>query len=308
MAYYPALGEGLNQFLCSLNMLFYAGAHGPKPVQLQMGSFGGLFLSTIAIVTYESFRPVHRRSNAFAGVLARASSAFLLVGQRLTAGFTTPLQLVFSTWSTSSGLAATRARRNTDEEVLKALLPESKYIWTTLFAMLGYIVPTLYLKVQDFDYFSLAVWHPFPLYIWALNRVLPPFLRVLPSTPALATTLLTVLCVVVSGVTHYELLRDTVFGAYDLRDVFLLRMPKDTLALAHGAHLLFQVDMVAVLIAISAVVLTSRNLGAFVGKLVPLVLVSAVAGPGAGVIVVWALGEFGLQRAYAKAVKAKKSQ
>jgi len=310
MKSYPVLGPFLDQALCSLNLLFVAGAHGPKPVELQMGTFSAVFFASIVIANYESFRPDHRRSNAFAGTLARASSAFLLAGQRITAGFTTPMQRFYTEWSTSSGLAATKARKNTDEEKLRALLPESKYIWTTLFAMLGFVVPTLYLKLDQFSYFSLALWHPFPLYIWALNRILPPILASIPSTRAVATTLLTLLVITVSGVTHYELLRDTVFGAYDLRDVFLLRPQKDTRSLAFGAHLLFQVDFLAVLITCLAIVLVGprSTLGAFVAKFVQFAVISAIAGPGAGLIVVWALGEFGLQRAYASALKAKKAQ
>lgn len=292
-AKYPILGDALNQINCSLNTIFQAAAHGPKEAQLQMTIFGTLLLSCIAITVYESFRPIHRRGNAFAGLIARATSLFGFLGQRFTAGFTTPLQLAFTAWSTSSGLSATTLER--EQDMVELFVPEPEHVWSTFFSLFGYLVPTIYCKIHKMDYPSLTIWQPFPLYVLAINIVLPPILRAIRPSRLFGVLAIAGLCTLASAKTHFELIGNVRSGAVDLRDVFVARSPGPVKAnsLSYAAQTLFVVDYLAVFATLFLTVIFAEvsHFSSATGRLIRLIVLTAVAGPGAAFILIWASRE-----------------
>lgn len=261
-----------------------------------MTTFGALLLASIMIGEYESFRPSHRRSNPIVGIFARATSLFLLAGQRFTAGFTTPVQCIFTTLSNAS--AKVPGAMN---------VPSAEHIWSTLIATtLGYLVPTVYSAAKNMDFVSLTVWQPFPLYILALNLVLPSVLKktLLPALPfsrnqsrRIGVLLIAALCIVVSAGAHWELLSNTIVAkdGVDIRDVFLRRRPAEEIVvtMAHAAHALFLVDFMAVLVAAILAVVPAMAGGiiGFFRNLIVFAFLTVGAGPGAAVAVIWASAE-----------------
>ena len=306
---YPFLGKYLDQLNCSLNSVFVAG-NSRREGQLQLNVFGPLLLSSLVISVYESFRPVHRRSNFIVGLLAQSASFFYLLGQRFTAGFSTPLHYVFLVWSAASGAAAVRGNPN-------GLVPSAEHVWSTLIACTaGYLVPTVYAIVFKMNYQSLSIWQPFPLYVLALNLVLPPIIRsvLLPALPfsrtqsrKVGTFLIALLCTAVSSMTHWELIASTLLAEHgvDIRDVLLLRAQPEAVAstFAHAAHALFTIDFASVLLTnmIVAIPAFGGNIPRVISTLIPFILITVAAGPGAAVIITWATAEMSLQSQVADA-------
>lgn len=298
MQSYPWLGRFLNQMLCTINLIFDAGANGPKPPAVLLNTFGPLFMTAVAIATFESFRNVHRANKGISGLISRAASFFVLLGQRYTAGFALPLQRAFISWS---------GRRLTgdsgDVEELKARVPEAKYIWSTYIALtLGMAIPTLYMQIEKFSYEALSIWQPFPLYVLALNIILPPLFS-WTRNRYIPTVLLTALLVGASVRSNHELIKGIAAGQINLREVFLLDMPKDTLTVSHGAHILFAIDMAAVFVLNTLIVLFGygAGIGGFIASAVPFAAATALLGPGGSFALFWGIKELGRQRALAKA-------
>jgi hypothetical protein len=301
---YPWVGAFLNQLNCTLNAIFFAGMKRAEGL-FQLETFGALFFVSIVIGLYESFRPVHRKGNPVAGVLARAASVFLFFGQRLTAGFTTPFNNVFITWSTASAGAAAKDAAS--------LVPAAEHIWSVLFAgTLTYIVPTLYTAIKK-DYTSLSIWQPFPLYTLVANFVLPPLIRsiLLPRLPfsraqscKVGTALIALAGTTLSAAAHWNLIANSlVENNIDIRDVFLLRAQPAVIAASfeHACHLLFTIDFASVLLTNIVIVVPAlgERMGGVARAVVPLVLITAAAGPGAAIIICWAATELSRQSAAA---------
>jgi hypothetical protein len=312
------LGKFLDQLNCTLNSTFVAGGRTRIEGNLQLTEFGGVLLASIMISVYESFRPVHRRGNPIAGLLARSGSFFLLLGQRFTAGFSTPIHYVFITWSAASAATAIRGDAS-------AIVPAAEHIWSTLISVtLGYLGPTVYfIYIGKMDYLSLSIWQPFPVYLLALNLVLPSIIRstFLPRLPVsrnqsrkVATFAIAALCTIVSITTHWELITHVLLADHgvDIRDIFLLRaQPADiAITFAHAAHALFVIDFWSVL-AINVIVVL-RALGGDIGgaarAIVPLTLITVAAGPGAALIISWATAEMSRQSRAADAAFKVKSK
>lgn len=271
--HYPFVGSYLDNLNCLLNSVFIA-ANESKDAKLLMGSFVAVLLSGIMISTYESFRPAHR-GNGVLGFIARCSSLFFLWGQRITAGFAMPIHAAFCVWSH----ATAKQKRSR---------PDGKYAWTTLLAVIaGFLVPTAYIGREQFSYESLSIWQPFPVYILAVNLILP---RILPKAPrASAVVIIAVLCTVVSVSTHIELIRATLLDdARRFGDIFMFDpLPQATLAFA--SHALFLVDYLSVVVTVTALVLLPYK--AKLGVLIAMLVISAAAGPGAALILAWAYRE-----------------
>lgn len=295
---YPWLPRYLNQMLCALNLIFDAGANGPKPPAVLLNTFGPLFMTAVAVATFESFRNVHRANKGISGVLARAASWFTLLGQRITAGFALPLQRVFISWS------GRRSGRDAgDLEELRSRVPEAKYIWAAYVSLtLGMAIPTLFIQTEKFSYPALSIWQPFPLYVLALNIVLPPLFS-WTRNRYIPTVLLTALLVGASVRSNHELVKGIASGEVNLREVFLLDLPADTLTISHGAHILFAIDMASVFVLCTFSVLFGygAGLGGFIASILPFSVATVLLGPGGSFALFWGIKELGRQRALAKA-------
>lgn len=168
---YP-LPRFLNSTLCFLNTIFIAIKAQPSSAPL-LGAFASIFIPATLICTYDSFRP---RPSALG--LGRLASAFLLLGQCVTAGLAMPLYY-------ACYFASPRPGRQTAGE-----RPGTEYAWTALLStVLGMLVPSLIMDRAGWSYGALALWQPFPVYMLILNLVLPPVLRALgvgssPSSPS----------------------------------------------------------------------------------------------------------------------------
>jgi hypothetical protein len=160
------------------------------------------------------------------------------------------------------------------------------------------------------EYLSLTIWQPFPFYILALNIILPPILRGFRPPRTLGIILIALLCTAASLRTHNEMVSAIRSGETDIRDIFLLRSQgtEASQTFSYASHALFVVDYTSVLITTLAAVLTplGATVGSIVTSLVPFVILSVLAGPGAALILLWASRELGLQKKYSKLVKGKK--
>ncbi|RSH79211.1 uncharacterized protein EHS24_001250 [Apiotrichum porosum] len=285
--HYPWLGPKLDQINCVLNSIFISSNESPAAV-LFMKTFGAVFFCTVLMSTYEGFRPQYRRANVVTGTLARASSFFLLLGQLIAAGCSTPLQMIFSALSSGDGPVAP---------------PAAEYIWTALVATLVTFNGTFaHVVSTNWSYRALSIWQPFPVYTCALALVLPPILRAVglghKHTRIPAIVIIAALGTAASVQGHVALVKGTVLdpNGLDIKDVFLVNPAPLLAPLSYGAHLLFVWDFVFVTATVaSLVVFTSGSLVA----LVPIVGISALAGPGAGLIIPWAVREINASHAAA---------
>lgn len=298
MQSYPWLGSHLNQVLCQLNLVFDAGTKQAKEPAVLLNTFGPLFMTAVAIATYEGFRPIHRGNKGPSGVIARAASWFALLGQRVTAGFALPLQRAFIQWS-----AARKQRYASDHEELSAWVPKAKYVWSTLLSLIiGMVVPTLYMQSEGFSYEALSIWQPFPVYVLALNIVLP-YLLGWTRNRYVPTVLLTALLIGASVRSNLELVKGIGAGEIDFRKAFLIDLPADKLALSSGAHILFGIDMASVFILNTLVVLFGygAGIGGFLAQLLPFTIATVFLGPGGSFALFWGYKEIKRLRALGKA-------
>lgn len=278
---YDFLAQPVNEVLCVFNRVFQALTLSP-PAVLLAGQFAALCYPVVVIFTYESFRQT--------GFLARRGHLFLLLSQLVTAAGTFPLYYAIVAYTRT---AKTMARR-----------PTAPQTWSILLAsILGFLGPTYYLSKQAWSYDSLSIWQIYPVYVMALNTILPfilrPFLK--NTSPLIPIYLILAISIYISAKAHFEMLASGIA----FQDVFLLF--SQPASLAHDAHRLFLVDFLTSTIASwSFVVLTfdSATPEHKFGYAWMLMVLVNMVGPGGALAIVWALREIiGVSSLQAKLLK-----
>lgn len=299
--------------LCAINSVFRA-VKQSEPATVLASYFGAFLTSGVFIATYEGFRP---RGTGLWAWLARGSSLAFLAGQVVTAAVSTPLYFAL----VAAATAAPKFKRTKSGDVLlePRARPATEQVWAVLISTwVGFIAPFVRAKITNFDYTALSVWQPFPLYVLALNLVLPPLLRpvVGKASPNLPIVLIAVGGVFASASVHLKFvwyLANLESGALKaVRDAFLLYplsewAPDWASNLPSLAHALFGADFAFVFLANAAQVILGfePGLDEAVALAVNLVLGSALLGPGAAIILLWAYGELTAKATLVAAGKGK---
>lgn len=244
---------------CVLNTVFInvrnSSASGPL-----LGVFASVFVPACLIVTYDSFRPGAR--------LGRLGTVFILLGQVVTAGVALPLYYTLYTATARS----TTAR------------PKPEYVWTALLStLIGMLAPSVWMSESGWSYKTLAIWQPFPVYMFVLNIILPPVIRSFrPKSSSIPIILTTILCSVVSIKSHVQ----AVTSGIPFVQAFIPAFEGS--GLGQAGHVLFAADCALVALTIGSII--AYRPGA-VGRILLLVVGSALAGPGAAITAVWAWNE-----------------
>lgn len=267
---YDFLPPTANAILCVLNSVFIAIKNTPSAAPV-LGVFGSVFVPTCLIATYDSFRPGARN-------IGRLATPFIFLGQLVTAGVALPLY--YTLYSLTSG---------------RITSPRAEYAWTALLSsVVGMLVPSVWMDTKGWDYESIALWQPFPAYMFALNLILPSVIRIFRPRSITAPVLLSAgLCIASSVKQHIELFKTTV----PLYDAFVPAF--EGLGLGQAGHALFAVDCAFVTLTMSSAVVSFR--GSTVSNVILLAVAGVLAGPGAAMTAVWALNEL-------KAADAKKAE
>lgn len=277
--YYSFLSPTLNGINCVLNTVFLAGNTAGEGENVLMGVFGGLYVTHIIQMVYESFRP--RRGAAAFG--ARLASVFALIGQLTTIAVASPIYFAIV-------VLGPKPRGQ--------WRPKTEYIYTTLVAFfIGGMLPSLWMQESNMAFDALSFWQPFPLYVNILAVILPVvlvplFAKTSPTAPILIITAL-VLYPSLKG--HLKLLQSDV----PLRDILLYYLPKDWPAgapdnLGFIAHLVFSADFTFTLIANYSWLLYNLRpggIGQFLIYIVVLAALTVASGPGAASALVFAWNE-----------------
>lgn len=265
---YDFLAQPVNEVLCAFNRVFQALTLSP-PAVLLAGQFAALCYPVVVIFAYESFRQ--------SGFLARRGHFFLLLSQLVSAACVFPLYYAIVAYTRTS---ASMARR-----------PTAPQTWSILLAsIIGYLGPTYYLSKEKWSYDSLSIWQIYPIFVMALNVVLPfllrPFLK--NTSPLIPVYLILAISIYLSAKAHFEMLASGVA----FQDVFLLFSQPESLA--HDAHRLFLLDFLTSTIASWSFVVATFDSASGEHKFgyawVLMVLVNMV-GPGGALAAVWALRE-----------------
>ncbi|KAL1411020.1 hypothetical protein Q8F55_001965 [Vanrija albida] len=277
--YYSFLSPTLNGINCVLNTVFLAGnAAGPEE-KLLMGTFGGLYVTHVIQMVYESFRP---RRGAGA-TQAKLASVFALIGQLTTIAVASPIYFA---------LVVFGAKPHGQWR------PKTAYIYVTLVGFfIGGLLPSLWMQESNMDFDALSFWQPFPVYVNILNLVLPavlvPLFAKASATPPIL--IITALCLYPSLKGHLQLLQSDIA----LRDVLVYYLPKDWPAgapdnLGFIAHLIFSADFTFTLVANFSWLLYNlrpKSLGAGLGYTAVLALLTVAVGPGSASALVFAWNE-----------------
>lgn len=343
---YP-IADGLNNLLCKLNTLFVSAGVSSGGKEF-LSYFGGVFVAAVLVTVYEGFRPSSRRSaskDAHGNVegfgmrlgVAQLSTVALLVGQVITAGIALPIYYACVSWSTPRHWRRHQHKVDLGDEVFflpesakrkvratfkhsvqyNANVPRSSFLYTTLVSTLvGFIVPSLVMQhaPAEYAYAAQSVWQIFPLYMLAINVVLPPLLRksFTAVTPVKGIVLIAALGIAASLKEQWGLYDNVVNRGADLKDIFSLTGPDGTLGFQ--CHRVLAVDFVMTTIAVGSKVLLAlarRQRAGVAGKVAygAVLLAGALAiGPGGSIMAMWAYGELVAlrhSREYAEVKEAK---
>ncbi|WOO86380.1 uncharacterized protein LOC62_08G009857 [Vanrija pseudolonga] len=277
--YYSFISPTLNDINCVLNTVFLAGNSAGDGEQILLGVFGGLIVAQCVQILYESFRP--RRGAAAFG--AKLASVFTLIGQLTTIAVSAPIYFTIV-------VLGPKPRGQ--------WRPKSEYIYTTLIAFfIGGLLPSLWMQESGMSFDALSFWQPFPLYVNILSVVLPVlFVPIFAnSSPMAPILILTALVLYPSLKGHLRLLQSSI----PLRDVLLYYLPEDWPAgapdnLGFIAHLVFSADFTFTLISNYSWLLCNlrpKSIGAALGYIVVLALLTVAAGPGSASALVFAWNE-----------------
>lgn len=342
---YP-IAEGLNNLLCKLNTCFSSAAasHAGQPF---LQYFGGLFVAAVLVTVYEGFRPSSRRSaskDAHGNVegfgmrlgVAQLSTIALLVGQVITAGIALPAYYACVSWSTPLNWRRHKHKVDLGDEVFflpesarrkvratfkhsvqyNANVPRSSFLYTTLIAtVVGFILPSLWMEhaPAELKYDAQSLWQPFPLYMLAINVILPPLFRkgftaVPPKMGIFLIAALGILPSLKSQLALFAQLQD----GLSLADVFTFSPQPKTLAAA--CHRLLVTDFFLITLAVGSKVLLAlarrQRAGTPRRWLYGALLVAGalVVGPGASIMLMWTYSELVAlrhAREYAEVKEAK---
>jgi hypothetical protein len=280
--------------------------------------------------------------------LAQLATLALALGQVVTAGIALPLYYSLVAWSTPRRWRHHHHKVDLGDDVFlpkelrddlhheqhkhsvqyNANIPRSSFLYTTLVsAIVGMLVPTLYMQYmkQTNDpnvYTALSFWHPFPLYMLVINIVLPPLLRrsFTSVAPMRGIWLIAALGIVASVKSQVALVRDLHDGNVTLSEVFLFSPnmsflhDSDATALRPAAQFLLVLDFIFVLLTTGSKVvlaLVRRNRTGAAGAVrytLALLAGSALAGPGAAIMTMWAYGELVALRHAREVNEAKKAK
>ncbi len=347
VSHYP-VARPLNDFVCMLNT-FFASIGAAKGGEAFLGYMGGVFLAAILVTVYEGFRPSSRRSagkeghgsaEGFGMRLggAQLSTMALMLGQVVTAGIALPAYYALVSFSTPrhwrrhhhkvdlgdevfflSDEARAHVRKRSKHSVqYNANVPRSSYLYTTLVStILGFLVPSVLMKLAPAErkYDAQSVWQIFPVYMLAINIILPPLLRRGFSgvTPKVGIVLIATLGIAVSLNAQWGLIQHLRDNSDSLKDIFTLDRIDN---LSWAAHRILVTDFVLITLAAGSKVLLAlarRTRAGAGGKTVyALILLASavVVGPGASIMGMWAYAEFVAlrhAREYAEAKEAKKT-
>lgn len=244
---------------CVLNTVFI-NIHANKATGPLLGVFAAVFVPACLIVTYDSFRPGARN-------IGRLGSPFLLLGQVVTAGVALPLY--YTLYTATSGTVAR---------------PRPEYVWTALLSTLaGMLVPSVWMSESGWSYRALAIWQPFPVYMFVLNLILPPVIRAFrPKSASIPIVIATILCTAISAKSHVEAINSSIPFAKAFLPAF------EGVGLGKAGHALFAADCAAVVVTIGSALVYGSNAPV---KVLLLLVGTAVAGPGAAITGVWAWNE-----------------
>lgn len=329
---YELLPPGLNDLLCTINTVFFsAGATaGGRAFMSYFG--GLFVAATLVAVYESfrpsSRRSASKNANGAAegfGMhlgLAQLATPALALGQIITAGVALPIYYAAAIWSTPKFWRQHTHKVDLGDEVFlpreerhnrkphthgaqyNANIPRSSFLYTTVISTLvGLVLPSLWMAKSPLEgkYDATSLWQPFPLYMLTINLLLPPLLRRSFSHvgPMRGVLLIAALGIAVSLKSHIELV--THLDTVPLKSVFLHWRDKSLWnpeALDSASHLLLLVDFFFVFLTTGAkVVLTlakkSGNVaGGTIKYTLALIVGSAVAGPGAAIMAIWAYGEW----------------
>ncbi|CAK9787332.1 hypothetical protein CC85DRAFT_327149 [Cutaneotrichosporon oleaginosum] len=345
VSHYP-IARPLNNLLCTLNTFFASiGAARGGPAFLEY--MGGVFLSAVLVTVYEGFRPSSRRSAGREGPgsaegfgmrlgIAQMSTIALAIGQVITAGIALPAYYALVSWSTPKHWRRHHHKVDLGDEVFflsdearahvrkrgkhsvqyNANVPRSSYLYTTLVSTLvGFVIPSAVMKLAPLEhkYDAQSAWQIFPLYMLAINIILPPLLRRGFSgvTPKVGIVLIATLGIAASLRAQWGLVTYLRSNKDSLKDIFTLDRIDN---LSWAAHRVLVTDFVLITLAAGSKVLLAlarRTRAGAGGKTVyALILLAsaAVVGPGASIMAMWAYAEFialGHAREYAEAKAAK---
>lgn len=342
---YP-IADGLNDLLCKLNTAFSSAIAAPAGGPF-MQYFGGLMVAAVLVTVYEGFRPSSRRSaskDAHGNVegfgmrlgVAQLSTIALLVGQVITAGIALPAYYACVSWSTPKHWRRHQHKVDLGDEVFflpesarrkvratfkhsvqyNANVPRSSFLYTTLVATIaGFLVPSLWMELapptQTYD--AQSIWQPYPLYMLAINVILPPLFRkgFTAVSPRMGIFLIAALGILPSVKAQLTLWAQMQAGLR-LADVFTLSPQQHTLAAA--CHRLLATDFVLVTLAVGSKVLLAlarRQRAGTARKVmygVVLVAGALVVGPGASIMGMWTYSELVALRHAREFAEAKEAK
>lgn len=331
---YAALAPKVNDLLCKINTIFFALTTTPDGNQF-FKYFMGMYVSAVLLAVYESFRPSSRRSaskrahgnaEGFGMHLGQAQLAtwFIMLGQVVYAAVALQIYYALVAWSTPQRWRRQHHKVDLGDDVFlppqerevhaspkhsvqyNANIPRSSFLYTTVISTLvGMVLPALYFMAAPAEeaYTRLSLWQIFPVYMFAINVILPPLLRRSFSSvaPTKAIVLIASLGVACSAYAQYDLVMGLTRGGLKFQDVFLMPDNFDYDAIAanlHSAsHLAFVFDFVIIIVSTASYVIlalkdkTHATTGGAVSYVLYFLLVSALVGPGASLMLLWAYGE-----------------
>lgn len=312
-----------------------------------MQYFGGLFVAAVLVTVYEGFRPSSRRSaskDAHGNVegfgmrlgVAQLSTIALLVGQVITAGIALPAYYACVSWSTPKHWRRHHHKVDLGDEVFflpetarrkvratfkhsvqyNANVPRSSFLYTTVVStIVGFLIPSLWMELSPLSqkYDAQSLWQIFPLYMLAINIILPPLFRkgFTAVPPRMGIYLIAALGIAASLKSQLTLWAQVQEGL-SLADVFTFSPQEPTLAAA--CHRLLSTDFFLTTLAVGSKVLLAlarrQRASTALKWLYGAVLVAGalIVGPGASIMTMWAYSELTAlrhAREYAEAKEAK---
>lgn len=256
--------------LCYVNTMFKAMTERRESILVAEG-FGRWLFSALAILSVDSSRTGQPW-------LVRRFNWFMLVAQLVTGAVALPIYFAIT--------AIWASKHNPPKA---PILPETA--WSALLSVVaGYLVPSYLVDSSNWSYGALSIWQPFPLYIMALQTVLPAILgqivhRTSSSVPIL---LIGLVGVALSAQSHFAMFKSGV----PLEKIFWpFWNYKAAQGLPEEAHVFFLFDMAGCVSALSSYLILAyggHSMASKLGSLVVFAILTALVGPGGAAAVFWA--------------------
>lgn len=251
----------------------------------------------LTILSYESFR--HKTFWT-----RRGASLYLILAQLLSGAISVPLYFATLCYGENGLTSPAKGKKNANDADPEIGIMSSHEGWTILASVvLGYLAPLAYGVWTHWCNKSITTFLCFPLYIMTINTVLPAILRRFNTSTNVSAKLPLLLASGISSILSFDGHLKLLFSGIPFKRIF---WPSHTsIGMTQDLHILLLHDYAFVLFELASYIFLyayrdapkrERKRAAKVG-----ILVSILAGPIAGLSVIWAMhllhnGENGADR------------